>query len=522
MAFNISYVVQAVDKFSPIAKRVARSVDNVNNKFTGLSTKMASTSSSMRKVGERTRGLGNKFVALGAKISVSRDSMRKFGSSAKKFGRDMTLFASTSISFMGFSMVKAASDADEAASKFNTVFKSISNDANSVAKNLANSFGLARTEAKELLGDTGDLLTGFGFAEKTSLDLSRQVNELAVDLASFTNFSGGATGASKALTKALLGERESIKSLGISILEEDVKRRVQILRAKGMTFETNRQAKAFATLQLAQEQSKNAIGDFARTSKGLANQARILNARFRDFKESFGRIMIPLANKLVGVLQRMLVWFDSLSSSTKKWALIIAGLVAVVGPIIILLGMMAAAMAAIGVVGGIVIAVILAIGVVVGGAIALFKKFGSTVKFFFLGIVQVVSDVVSKIGNAISNFAVKVFDIFSGIASVIVSPFVLAFDTISSIIGKAGAAAKKIASFFGFGDGIDVNVNQGGSSLARSGAPAQSGIASGGPQGVQSEFNGTLNINGAPQGSSFVSSTQNMGLSVGMNMAGAN
>ena len=96
--------------------------------------------------------------------------------------------------------------------------------AEDTAKTFRQSFGLSRKAAKQLLGDTGDLLVGFGFTEDAALDLSKKVNELAVDLASFTNFSGGAEGASLALTKALLGERESIKSLGIAITEADLKK----------------------------------------------------------------------------------------------------------------------------------------------------------------------------------------------------------------------------------------------------------------------------------------------------------
>jgi hypothetical protein len=197
-------------------------------------------------------------------------------------------------------VTKKAIDAQETISKFKTVFKDVSKESKIIAKNLSKDFGLSSVKAKELLSDTGDLLTGFGFTGKAALDLSKNVNELAVDLASFTNFSGGAEGASKALTKALLGERESVKSLGISILEEDVKKQMAIDRAKGLTFESERQAKAMATLTIAQNQSKNAIGDFARTSDQTANQIRIMKSRIEDFQIFLGTKLIPIVDKVVG------------------------------------------------------------------------------------------------------------------------------------------------------------------------------------------------------------------------------
>ena len=203
-------------------------------------------------------------------------------------------------------LINAASDAQETVSKFNTVFKSVAKEADNVAQNLASNFGLSGIAAKKLLSDTGDLLTGFGFTGKAALDLSKEVNELAVDLASFTNFSGGAEGASAALTKALLGERESVKSLGISILDTDVKARVLKNTQDGLTFATERQAKAYATLQIAQDQSKNAQGDFARTSKQFANQMRILSGNFENLAVSMGTKLLPLFAPFISSLNKVL------------------------------------------------------------------------------------------------------------------------------------------------------------------------------------------------------------------------
>jgi hypothetical protein len=201
-------------------------------------------------------------------------------------------------------LVKVSSDAQEAISKFNTVFRDVKKEAEVSAKSLATNFGLSSVAAKQLLSDTGDLLSGFGFTGSAALELSTKVNELAVDLASFTNYSGGAKGASEALTKALLGEREQVKQLGIAILETDVQARVALNTQKGMTFETERQAKAYATLQLAQEQSKNAIGDFARTSDQFANQIRILQGRFQDLAVSLGNNILPYLTPFVKIMNK--------------------------------------------------------------------------------------------------------------------------------------------------------------------------------------------------------------------------
>ena len=209
-------------------------------------------------------------------------------------------------------MVKVALDAQETISKFETVFKDVADQADKTAKTMAKSFGISSVSAKKLLGDTGDLLTGFGFTGESALEMSKQVNELAIDLASFTNFSGGAEGASQALTKALLGERESIKSLGIAITETDIKNRAL---AEGMDAKNiTRQQKAMLTLKIAMDQSKNAIGDFARTNKQGANLIRIFRERVLDIAITLGSKFLPILEKTLPAIND---WLENVNTAFK-------------------------------------------------------------------------------------------------------------------------------------------------------------------------------------------------------------
>jgi hypothetical protein len=282
--------------------------------------------------------LGLDTTAFDKSLSESLGKLKSFGSEMTKVGKKLSTAVTLPILAIGTASVMAASDAEETASKFNTIFRDISGDAERSFSILRNEYGLSSTAARQLLGDTGDLLTGFGFSQSAALELSEEVNKLAVDLASFTNFSGGAKGASAALTKALLGERESVKALGISILEEDVKKQMAINTAKGLVFETERQAKAQATLDIAISQSQNAIGDYARTSGSFANQLRLLQARTHDLMVEFGEILLPVVSKLLGAVQGVVSWFTQLDASTKKIIVIVSGLAAAIGPVLLGLG----------------------------------------------------------------------------------------------------------------------------------------------------------------------------------------
>ena len=205
-------------------------------------------------------------------------------------------------------LIKLGSDSEETGSKFEAVFRDIRSEANKTAKNLSRDFRITSTEAKKLLGNTADLLTGFGFTQKEALKLSEQVQRLGIDLASFTNFSGGAEGAAGALTKLLLGETEQAKSLGIVVRQgsDEYKNAVkQKMRDLGVT---TLQAKALTALEMATAQSKNAIGDYARTSQGAANAMRGLRSSIVGMLEKLGLAII----NGVDLGRTMLRWADAL------------------------------------------------------------------------------------------------------------------------------------------------------------------------------------------------------------------
>ena len=189
---------------------------------------------------------------------------------------------------ISFSLIKSASDAEETANKFNAVFSGMEKTANDTAKELAKSFGLSQRESQKLLGDTGDLLTGFGLGKKAALGFSKQVQELAADLTSFQNFEGGVSGASKAITKAILGEAESMKTLGVVVQQNTKQYRDNVAEIMRQTGATLQQAKAQEIFRQITVQSKNAVGDYAKTSKMFANQLKLTGKIWDDAKISVG------------------------------------------------------------------------------------------------------------------------------------------------------------------------------------------------------------------------------------------
>ncbi len=259
--------------------------------------------------------LGKLLVKIEGDNSDLDKSVKKSEGSVKKFSKlAVAAYAVVGVAIIAMAkkFSKAASDAAEIGSKFNTIFRDMKGDANDMADSFAKDFGLAGSSARELLGNTADLLTGFGLTQRAAADVSLATNELAADLASFSNAQGGAAAVSAALTSAYSGEREALKTYGIVINEAMIKAQLLKQEQEGLTFASEQQAKIAATLTLATQQSGNAIGDVARTFESHANVTRRLEESTKSLNEELGAFVNEGATP-------MLIIVDKLTKSMAEW-----------------------------------------------------------------------------------------------------------------------------------------------------------------------------------------------------------
>jgi len=291
------------DKGTPVVKNFRKTVKDTETSVTKGAKQMTSSFSSMWKgmaVGQLVaQGVMRSLRAIGGFLTDSSNLAR---------------------------------DAAETHQKFEVVFSDAADRASASVKDLNDNWGLAKSTAEGLLSSTGDLLTGLGLTGDVALDLSEKTQKLAIDLASFTNFQGGAERASLAITKAMLGERESMKLLGVVITEKMIQERLALKGQKDLTGQALLQAKAIETLNIVVEQSKNAIGDYARTSGSLANVQRELGERIKEVQEGIGN---SINEALLPVLRLMVKWLkenaDEIEAFFKEDALVIRDLVEIMG-----------------------------------------------------------------------------------------------------------------------------------------------------------------------------------------------
>lgn len=273
----------------------------------------------------------------------------------------------------GADAVSAASDLEESSNKLDQVFGKSSGTIVDFAENAAKQLGQTNLEARNAAATFGIFGKAANLQGKSLTRFAGGMTALASDMASFHNTSPEE--AIEALGSGLRGEAEPLRKYGIllddaalkaealalgllkpvkdqakiqaynvKILEgqkkynEAVKEHgaesLEALKAEaslGTAREQLRKATEGSIPALTQEQkilaarsaivkqSSDVVGDFARTSGGLANQQRILKARLEDTKAEIGASLLPVVTDVVSYLndkgvpafERFADWFTN-------------------------------------------------------------------------------------------------------------------------------------------------------------------------------------------------------------------
>lgn len=208
-------------------------------------------------------------------------------------------FAVDKVVEFGTKCLSAASDVQEMQNKFDVVFKTTGESMNKWADDYANAIGRSSFDIKTAIANQSDLMMGMGMTEEKAGELSKKFTELAYDLGSFNNVQD--TTALEAMTKAMYGETEMAKQLGIN-LSATVMENSAYVKSLGKSWSALTQAeKAEAYYQEALRQSPNALGDATRSVDSYESQMRRAKAKTTEMYQTIGGYLLPTATKIVSV-----------------------------------------------------------------------------------------------------------------------------------------------------------------------------------------------------------------------------
>jgi len=246
------------------------------------------------------KGFGSK---LKSQVGGETNSVAKSlgGSFGKVFGLAAGAFAGVKVTGFLKDAVNQASDLNESSTKIEAIFGKASASVQDFAKQGAKALGQTELAVLDASATFGTFGKAAGLGGKDLAKFSTGFASLSTDLASFYNTSPEQ--AVEAVGAALRGEAEPIRQYGV--LLDDATLRQEALRL-GLVKTTKQaltpQQKVLAAQAAIYKQTKDAQGDFQRTSGGLANQQRILAAQWSNMKTRLGSVLLPVVLRVVTAL----------------------------------------------------------------------------------------------------------------------------------------------------------------------------------------------------------------------------
>lgn len=178
-----------------------------------------------------------------------------------------------------------------------TVFAEQKGEVDAWAKANAAAMGLTQNQAVGLAAGFADLLIPMGFTRDAAAKMSTDVVGLAGALSEWSGGQKSSAEVADILSKAMLGERDGLKALGISISEEDVKQRLLKNGTDKLTGAALEQAKAIATQQLIFEKSTDAQTAYANGAGSAARAQAEFKARNAEMTEQMQTALLPVMTK---------------------------------------------------------------------------------------------------------------------------------------------------------------------------------------------------------------------------------
>lgn len=363
-----------------------------------------------------------------ANLKALSSQLKEVGDKMTAVGQSMTTKVTAPI-VAGYTLAsKYASDYEENLNKLDVAFGNNSQAVKDWANTASTEFGLSKVQATDAASAFGALGKGIGLSESEAAGMSTTLAGLSADLGSYFNV--GVDESAKALEGIFTGESEALKKFGVVMTDTNLK---QFAEDQGLVWsEMDQTQKTMLRYQYVLEKTKDAQGDFARTSDGTANSTKMFQASLQDLGTAIGTNLLPIITPVIQKITELINKFQTLSPEAQKIITIVGLIVAAIGPVLMIIGTLISSIGAIaGAIGMVtlpMLGIVAVIAAVVAAGIYLYKNW-DVIKAKAIAFKDAVV-------QAFNDFKTKVTTTFNNIKSAIVTPIQTAINTVKGIIDK--------------------------------------------------------------------------------------
>lgn len=253
-------------------------------------------SQGLRKIGDEAKNVEKSIAGI-------------TGKDLETWGRGAMRGAATLATGL-FGLAKASSDVAEAQNFTNQIFKDASPAITKFAQSADKALGLSQKAALDAAASLGIFGQRIKLSGPDLAKFSTDLVTLASDMASIKNTR--VEDAVTAIAAAMRNEYEPIRRYGVVLNDVVLKARALEQGTYDGTGQLTQQQKIIAVNAELFEQLNFAMGDFQRTQGELANQQRIAQAQWENFRAELGDAVRPAfitmtasANDFLGVIRQI-------------------------------------------------------------------------------------------------------------------------------------------------------------------------------------------------------------------------
>jgi len=284
---------------------------------------------------------GSAFVEISARDQALRQSLEANKARIQSFVQNVSLAGAAAVVAGAAIGIKAASDMEETLNKFNVVFGENQEAVKAWADTFAAEVGRSKRQVADFLASTQDLLVPVGFETGAAEEMSKQVTQLAVDVASFNNKLD--SDVMRDFHAALTGGGETVKKYGIVL---DVAATKAKLLEAGINPETASNAqKVWARWQIILGATTAAQGDAVRSGDAFANQYKRMQGELEDLAATVGAALLPAMSGLLQIANAVLLPVSTMIAENPKLVTTMVGLAVSIGAVTAAFRVLAAAQA---------------------------------------------------------------------------------------------------------------------------------------------------------------------------------
>ena len=274
------------------------------------------------------------FSEMSTKLADAGQKMQNMGQTLTNIGTRMTTAITLPLAAAGAASMKLASDTEEARNKVEVVFGSMAESVKQFADTALESYGLAEGSALTMASTFGAMASSMGLSEQASASMSTSLTALAADMASFYNVSTEV--AQTSLQGIFTGETEALKKFGIVMTQTNLE---EFAKQNGKVYsEMSEGEKVMTRYAFVLDATKDAQGDFARTSDGAANSFRVFQESLKELGAAFGEEILPIITPIIRAITAFIQKIAELPAPIRKVIVVLGLLVAAIGPVLLIIG----------------------------------------------------------------------------------------------------------------------------------------------------------------------------------------